>query len=1299
MSSKKSRPNRRPRLNPKSIEPMILMSASLVESATPEDADFSSMVPEQDASSADYEENGYNGALGFFGGDALMVDGTPITDDGSIRVIEGQENDFVDLGGITEPATVDLTTNEVSYDGETHQTGDVSGAWGLGIGETFKFSNPEAGGEYVVVGDSGAETIDLSQFVREDVEIANGAIRGPAGDGEFTIYYADVDYVEFSDATETLPGGPFTWPEHIANDVKDAMEFEIDEVGEPVFDDVETVKPITGTELRDVLKATGDDDVVFSLGGNDHIETYDGNDVIDAGSGNDWIQAGAGADTIDGGEGKDRIAHWDSTAGVKVNLQNQTVSGGSAEGDKITSIEEAVGSNHDDVIIGSEGNNGWLRGGDGDDLIEGLGGNDRIIGDAGDDVIKGGSGKDHIRAGIGDDVVDGGTGKDWIQAGAGADVIDGGEGNDRIAHWDSAAGVNVNLHNQTVSGGSAEGDKISSIEEAVGSNHDDVIIGSDGNNKWLRGGAGDDVIEGRGGDDLMIGDAGNDLMDGGEGNDVVRFRGKQAEFEVTRSGDDLLVKNIASGDVDTVRNVESFRFNDGTIDTAEFFSSPISVDGNTELQATGGSTTPLNLNISSGVFDSTDTVSIEGVPAEAVLTSGVEVEEGVWEIPVDQLGDLGVRTAVNFSGDIDLIVDSVTAQRGVQSTELSISVSPAEDPSNFIANGSFEDLSGLQKVGFGHIGDQLNGWDLEDGPRFEVHNPRGGVDQAADGEFWLDMDASPGNVTVSQAVLGLEEGKVYDLSFDTANSNPFVHRGELLDTATNGVEVFWNSEKVAEVLKEDAEFTTSNVTVRSGSGDGSDRLTFRGLGNEDNVGISLDNIRMTESDNLLINGSFENTIGMTEAGFGHFGDTMQGWEIKDDSGAGDRFEAHKPRGGVEASDGDLWMDMGGSPGNLTMSQQVPGLVAGESYVLGFDLADSSHDSTDGLKVVWNGEEIAQIDGQDNTMDRFEFQVEAGTGNGEDRLTFEGTGNANNFGVSLDDVTLVEGKLDLIHFESQVAEVKIENKLGTEDRGSGHNAKQLQGLTLEENATLVAQETFEGGATGWSDNTTTDSGNSELTEFLGRFGGSDGEQIVSKEFDLPEGSNYAVVEFDFLKLDSWDANRARFGIEESLNIFVNDSELTSFTPEGNLDKGQQQLGKDGVNSQLGNTKLTITSAGEDTGMNGRNDSSSHWQERVYRVRMEVANPGDSLKLGFGSTLDQGLNDESFGIDNVTVYAAENPGTSIDEDGNFSASQSAASGQRAASSTPAKELSSEERLAAIARADQERQSRIRSYYENA
>jgi hypothetical protein len=155
--------------------------------------------------------------------------------------------------------------------------------------------------------------------------------------------------------------------------------------------------------------------------------------------------------------------------------------------------------------------------------------------------------------------------------------------------------------------------------------------------------------------------------------------------------------------------------------------------------------------------------------------------------------------------------------------------------------------------------------------------------------------------------------------------------------------------------------------------------------------------------NLIVNGSFEIFTNAKETSWGHATQSLAGWALE----AGTRFEPHKPRSGITATDGSVWLDMGLSPGNLAISQHVDGVEDGKLYTLSFDLADSVSDKTDGIEVYWNGEKIADIDRTDANWTRHSFQVRGGDGDGTDTLVFKGTGEENNFGVSLDNVEMFE----------------------------------------------------------------------------------------------------------------------------------------------------------------------------------------------------------------------------------------------------------------------------------------------------
>ena len=93
------------------------------------------------------------------------------------------------------------------------------------------------------------------------------------------------------------------------------------------------------------------------------------------------------------------------------------------------------------IVMGTEGDDVLLAGGEGNDSIYGYGGNDRLEGysgndtlyaHGGDDTILGGDGVDTIAGGEGDDIIDAGAGADQILTGPGNDMITGGGGADRF---------------------------------------------------------------------------------------------------------------------------------------------------------------------------------------------------------------------------------------------------------------------------------------------------------------------------------------------------------------------------------------------------------------------------------------------------------------------------------------------------------------------------------------------------------------------------------------------------------------------------------------------------------------------------------------------------------------------------------------------------------------------------------------------------------------------------------------------------------------------------------------------------
>ena len=241
--------------------------------------------------------------------------------------------------------------------------------------------------------------------------------------------------------------------------------------------------------------------------------------IIDGGAGNDFLNGRGGADTLDGGTGSDTAVYSSSATGVSVSLLDFGNGGsgsfGDAEGDRLFSIENVFGSNHDDFVLG-DGNANVLRG---------LDGTDQLLGGGGADTLDGGEGNDTLRGGTGNDLMNGGEGTDT------ALLIDW-NGN-KSALFTSFRGTialadatnfstavleksTFNLATRTTTVTTIETDTLQAIENVIASDFDETITGNASANK----------LEGRGGNDIIDGGKGSDILIGGDGIDTAAFSGR-----------------------------------------------------------------------------------------------------------------------------------------------------------------------------------------------------------------------------------------------------------------------------------------------------------------------------------------------------------------------------------------------------------------------------------------------------------------------------------------------------------------------------------------------------------------------------------------------------------------------------------------------------------------------------------------------------------------------------------------------------------------------------------------------------
>ena len=242
------------------------------------------------------------------------------------------------------------------------------------------------------------------------------------------------------DATAVLEAGQgcTSSDEHTAvcGQSSSPIKFELGD-GDDDFDGrtLDTGVTVNGGAGNDLIRGGFGPDTIDAGDGSDQVAGAGGADQLKGGGGGtDTIRGGAssdtlsdedglapGPDTFDGEEGVDRLDYSARVGGVTVDLSapGRPQLG---EGDTVTSIEEVIGGEGPDLLIGTPAR----------DVFEGRGGDDRIASAGGDDAVDGGGGGDRLQSGEGNDGVSGGDGADFISASAGNDRLAGGNGRDTL---------------------------------------------------------------------------------------------------------------------------------------------------------------------------------------------------------------------------------------------------------------------------------------------------------------------------------------------------------------------------------------------------------------------------------------------------------------------------------------------------------------------------------------------------------------------------------------------------------------------------------------------------------------------------------------------------------------------------------------------------------------------------------------------------------------------------------------------------------------------------------------------------
>ncbi|WP_419952334.1 calcium-binding protein [Methylobacterium sp.] len=311
----------------------------------------------------------------------------------------------------------------------------------------------------------------------------------------------------------------------------------------------------------------------------DFIYGGSGNDILRGGEGDDTLMGNLGINIIQGGSGSNTASYvgYDGpnspdTLGVEVFLDEREAY--NKEGfvfyDTLVDIQNVVGTRFIDLLVGDAGDN-ILEGLNGADVIRGGPGIDTSSyetspfsvdvnlttninngGDAWGDILER---IENLRGSRQDDILTGDAKANVLEGGEEADRLFGVGGSYTASYEHSLLGVTVNLKLGTNTGGDAQGDTLTNIENLRGSRYEDVLIGDSGVN-ILTGLAGSDTLRGMGGADTLSGGDGNDQLIatgggssvyGGGGTDKLLLQGADTFTFIETTFDGIEAVYVAKG--------------------------------------------------------------------------------------------------------------------------------------------------------------------------------------------------------------------------------------------------------------------------------------------------------------------------------------------------------------------------------------------------------------------------------------------------------------------------------------------------------------------------------------------------------------------------------------------------------------------------------------------------------------------------------------------------------------------------------------------------------------------------------
>ncbi|MEW4459349.1 cadherin domain-containing protein [Roseibium algicola] len=489
-------------------------------------------------------------------GTYTVVDNRSGSPDGTDTVVGVENFRFAD-GDILAG---DLVAKDISAVSDTDGTSN-SIAENAGAGSTVGVT---AFADDANTSDSVTYTVDDDRFTVDEngvVTVASGASFNYETETEITIT-----------VTATSTDGS-TSQESFTLDVMDVAEdLQLADGGATFTDTGVSETSISGGSGNDTITAHDDGGNLYGGAGDDTLIGGSGNDTLSGGAGSDMLQGGDGDDTLIAGDGAAPTNGGTNTVGATYSLIHLGTMA-DVDTDENNGVSENASS-----LLGSYGDAGTplytqtVRATANDTNGDGVLADNDFNGTA-ETLTIGGTNYALDSLQTFDATV---TFTDGTTGTISAVVIQLDNGDVYLAPeymsnadsdlLSSKPIVGISLDTLTINDASMYANRLDSEYQVPGDT--------------LEGGAGNDTLIGGDGADMLEGGSGNDTIDGGKGADTAIYSGNWEDYNIVQNEDgSYTISDLRSGapdGIDTVSNVENFRFADGEIQSEHLIDRPIS---------------------------------------------------------------------------------------------------------------------------------------------------------------------------------------------------------------------------------------------------------------------------------------------------------------------------------------------------------------------------------------------------------------------------------------------------------------------------------------------------------------------------------------------------------------------------------------------------------------------------------------------------------------------------------------------------------------------------------------------------